>query len=346
LSRVRERAIVDRVRSLEGAAKRLAERMKRIESRTRRGFVEVARAARGRAVPAWAKKRPMSATAWSGLVDEVNRVATEVKRLEEEVQLKLAQILEAGEAIRTGEASAETAKAAMTRANLRLVVSIAKRYSNRGMHFLDLVQEGNIGLIKAVEKFEYRRGHKFSTYATWWIRQSITRAIADQARTIRIPVHMIETINKLHRATRVLLQELGREPEPEEIAKRMGLPVDCICLAIKAARDPISLDAPIGEDDSHIGDFVEDTTERAPGATVLEKDMAKQVRAVLATLTPREEKVLRLRFGLEERDDFTLEEVGKQFDVTRERIRQIEMKALEKLRDCDEADRLKPYLEE
>jgi RNA polymerase primary sigma factor len=283
-------------------------------------------------------------------IEEMSLVITnarkKIKRVEEEAKLTETVLRDTVAEIEDGERMAERAKAELVEANLRLVVSIAKKYTNRGLQFLDLIQEGNIGLMKAVDKFEYKRGYKFSTYATWWIRQAITRAIADQARTIRIPVHMIETINKLIRTSRYLVQELGREPTPEEIAEKMELPLDKVRKVLKIAKEPISLETPIGEEeDSHLGDFIEDKSVISPADAVISMNLAEQTRKVLATLTPREEKVLRMRFGIGEKSDHTLEEVGQDFEVTRERIRQIEAKALRKLRHPSRSKRLKSFME-
>ena len=269
-----------------------------------------------------------------------------IRKVEREAGLSAPEIKVTLSSIEQGERKVREAKRELVEANLRLVVSIAKKYTNRGLQFLDLIQEGNIGLMKAVDKFEYRRGYKFSTYATWWIRQAITRAIADQARTIRIPVHMIETINKLIRTSRYLVQELGREPSPEEIAERMDIPLEKVRKVLKIAKEPISLETPIGEEeDSHLGDFIEDKNTASPVDSVINIDLAEQVDKVLGSLTPREERVLRMRFGIGEKSDHTLEEVGQDFEVTRERIRQIEAKALRKLRHPSRSKRLRTFLE-
>ena len=300
--------------------------------------------------PDWITKLVSGNTKFSANLAEVQKeVIKEQEKLatiQENAKLTIAEIKEINRRMSIGEAKARRAKKEMVEANLRLVISIAKKYTNRGLQFLDLIQEGNIGLMKAVDKFEYRRGYKFSTYATWWIRQAITRSIADQARTIRIPVHMIETINKLNRISRQMLQEMGREATPEELAERMEMPEDKVRKVLKIAKEPISMETPIGDDeDSHLGDFIEDGNIESPVEAAAGVGLSEATREILASLTPREAKVLRMRFGIDMNTDHTLEEVGKQFDVTRERIRQIEAKALRKLRHPTRSEQLRSFLE-
>jgi RNA polymerase primary sigma factor len=291
------------------------------------------------------KSKKRFSAALAKLREDIERRQKKLKELEKILHLSINEIKEINREVSIGEAKARRAKKEMVEANLRLVISIAKKYTNRGLQFLDLIQEGNIGLMKAVDKFEYRRGYKFSTYATWWIRQAITRSIADQARTIRIPVHMIETINKLNRISRQMLQEMGREPTPEELAVRMEMPEDKVRKVLKIAKEPISMETPIGDDeDSHLGDFIEDTSVSSPIDSATMESLRETTHSVLAQLTPREAKVLRMRFGIDMNTDHTLEEVGKQFDVTRERIRQIEAKALRKLRHPSRSEQLRSFL--
>ncbi|HTK98794.1 MAG TPA: RNA polymerase sigma factor RpoD [Pseudomonadales bacterium] len=300
---------------------------------------------------AWVNKHTKAKKDYSAALeeqrDEIIRAQKKLKAITQETGLSVSEIKDINRRMSLGEAKARRAKKDMVEANLRLVISIAKKYTNRGLQFLDLIQEGNIGLMKAVDKFEYRRGYKFSTYATWWIRQAITRSIADQARTIRIPVHMIETINKLNRVSRQMLQEMGREPTPEELGTRMEMPEDKVRRVLKIAKEPISMETPIGDDeDSHLGDFIEDVTIGSPIDLATGEGLREATREVLAGLTAREAKVLRMRFGIDMNTDHTLEEVGKQFDVTRERIRQIEAKALRKLRHPSRSEHLRSFLDE
>ena len=298
----------------------------------------------------WLTEQCKSKEAWASKLeqhcDEIQRAQRKLAEIVGNCMLEISDIKETNRRMSIGEAKARRAKKEMVEANLRLVISIAKKYTNRGLQFLDLIQEGNIGLMKAVDKFEYRRGYKFSTYATWWIRQAITRSIADQARTIRIPVHMIETINKLNRISRQMIQEMGREPTPEELAERMEMPEDKVRKVLKIAKEPISMETPIGDDeDSHLGDFIEDQNTQIPVDFATFEGLRSVVKDVLESLTPREAKVLRMRFGIDMNTDHTLEEVGKQFDVTRERIRQIEAKALRKLRHPSRSEQLRTFLD-
>ena len=340
------RKAVERVRAAEREVMRVATKQ---AGMTRKDFIAVFP---GRETdPAWIDEMIAAGKPYSSGLKEHRQALldeqSELMQIRELTGLPPAEIKDINRRMSIGEAKARRAKKEMVEANLRLVISIAKKYTNRGLQFLDLIQEGNIGLMKAVDKFEYRRGYKFSTYATWWIRQAITRSIADQARTIRIPVHMIETINKLNRVSRQMLQEMGREPQPDELAERMEMPEDKVRKVLKIAKEPISMETPIGDDeDSHLGDFIEDTSVMSPVDSATREGLRESVREVLSGLTPREAKVLRMRFGIDMNTDHTLEEVGKQFDVTRERIRQIEAKALRKLRHPTRSDSLRSFLDE
>ena len=339
------RELVERIRGHERVIMTLAVREAKMP---RKEFI--ASFPQNESDPAWLNKelrrRTKYKTALKERAEEIKRQQQRLGQIEEESGLSIHDIKEINRKMSIGEAKARRAKKEMVEANLRLVISIAKKYTNRGLQFLDLIQEGNIGLMKAVDKFEYRRGYKFSTYATWWIRQAITRSIADQARTIRIPVHMIETINKLNRISRQILQEMGREPTPEELAERMEMPEDKVRKVLKIAKEPISMETPIGDDeDSHLGDFIEDQSITSPADSATFEGLRESTQNILASLTPREAKVLRMRFGIEMNTDHTLEEVGKQFDVTRERIRQIEAKALRKLRHPSRSEQLRSFLD-
>jgi RNA polymerase primary sigma factor len=341
----RLRGVVERIRTQERAIMRICVREVKMP---RKEFI--ASFPGKESNPNWlrsfSRKKAKFVPALKERAKDIKRLQSKLAAIGEETHLTIGEIKEINRRMSIGEAKARRAKKEMVEANLRLVISIAKKYTNRGLQFLDLIQEGNIGLMKAVDKFEYRRGYKFSTYATWWIRQAITRSIADQARTIRIPVHMIETINKLNRISRQILQEKGREPTPDELAERMEMPEDKVRKVLKIAKEPISMETPIGDDeDSHLGDFIEDLSIASPTDSATFENLRESTQNILAGLTPREAKVLRMRFGIEMNTDHTLEEVGKQFDVTRERIRQIEAKALRKLRHPSRSEQLRSFLD-
>ncbi|HYQ93053.1 MAG TPA: RNA polymerase sigma factor RpoD, partial [Candidatus Competibacteraceae bacterium] len=339
------RAVVEQIRSIEKVVMNLCVNKAQMPRK-----VFISSFPRQETNPDWVDEHIKAGRKYSEALanyrEPIQTAQSRLAEVEQHTRFSIHETKDINRHVSIGEAKARRAKKEMVEANLRLVISIAKKYTNRGLQFLDLIQEGNIGLMKAVDKFEYRRGYKFSTYATWWIRQAITRSIADQARTIRIPVHMIETINKLNRISRQMLQEMGREPTPDELADRMEMPEDKVRKVLKIAKEPISMETPIGDDeDSHLGDFIEDISVMSPVDSATTEGLKEATREVLASLTPREAKVLRMRFGIDMNTDHTLEEVGKQFDVTRERIRQIEAKALRKLRHPNRSEQLRSFLD-